>query len=96
MTQSRAFVAPYVCAVVCRCLHIASPGPSRQSWDGSSSNNINSPEHSVCSYAPALQAAAGAVRGGLTRFRQTPQAGGKLLQLVAAQQAAPKSVLVRV
>lgn len=44
---------------------------------------------------PALQAAAAAVRGGLTSFRQTPQAGGKLLQLVAAQQAAPKSVLVR-
>jgi hypothetical protein len=81
--------------VVRRCLHIASPGPSRQSWDGSSSNNTTAdPEHGVCRYAPALQAAAGAVRGGLSSFRQTPQAGGKLLQLVAAQQAAPKSVLV--
>ena len=43
---------------------------------------------------PALQTAAVAVRGALTSFRETQEAGGKVLQLIAALQAAPTSVMV--
>jgi hypothetical protein len=77
-----------------RCLHVASPEPSACPKGAILAAAEPQTGPDVCGFVPALQAAAVAVRGALTSFRETPEAGEKVLQLIAALQAAPTSVLV--
>lgn len=78
------------------CLHINGSGDQHASQVGSDASGMASAGRAgeTSGYTAALQAAAGIVRGALTDFRSTKGVGNALLQLIAAQQASPKSVLV--